>query len=152
MEISGYITLLASMIISRIINERGYRLLSDEEKVRLMDGFSKTRAYSLIPLFLLIGGYSVLMTKTNLDKSVISIGFFSLLIAFILIRSVMNHKKMKRLDMPDSYRRMFNISQIVSFIGIAWFFYALLGAKVQNSSAKSTSINKDAEQAASSNH
>jgi hypothetical protein len=135
MEISGYIALIAAIIVSRIINERGYRVLSDEEKVRLMDGFSKTRAYSLIPLLILIGGYYFLMTKTDLHKGVISIGYFGLLIAFVIIRSIMNHKKMKTLGLPDSYRRMFTISQVVSLIGVAWFFYALFGTKLQPASA-----------------
>ena len=75
MEFSGYIALFAGVIVSRIINERGYRILSNEEKVRLMDGFSKARAYSLIPLLLLIGAYYLLMTKTALDK-----GYFRLVI------------------------------------------------------------------------
>lgn len=140
MEISGYIALFAAIIISRIINERGYRVLSDEEKVRLMDGFSKTRAYSLIPLLVLIGGYCFLMTKTSMDRGVLSIGYFGLLIAFVVIRSVMNHKKMKALDLPDSYRRMFTISQLVSLVGVAWFFYALFGAKFQPTVADSTTI------------
>jgi hypothetical protein len=73
MEISGYIALFAAIIVSRIINERGYRVLSDEEKVRLMDGFSKTRAYSLIPLLILIGVYYVLMTKTERNYSALKI-------------------------------------------------------------------------------
>jgi hypothetical protein len=56
---------------------------------------------------------------------------FGLLIAFVILRSVMNHKKMKTLDLPDSYRRMFLISQVISLVGVAWFFYALYGAKLQ---------------------
>ena len=60
MEISGFIALLLAVLASRIINERGYRHLSSEEKVTLMDGFSKTRAYSMIPIIILIGGYYLL--------------------------------------------------------------------------------------------
>ena len=138
MEISGYIALIAAIIVSRIINERGYRVLSDEEKIRLMDGFSKTRAYSLIPLLVLIVGYYVLITKTALNKGVLSIGYFGLLIAFVAIRSVMNHKKMKTLDLPDSYRRMFTLSQVVSLVGLAWFFYALFEAKLKPTVADTT--------------
>ncbi|MEM9478728.1 MAG: hypothetical protein AAGA58_03600 [Verrucomicrobiota bacterium] len=138
MEFSGYIALFAAIIVSRIINERGYRVLSDEEKVRLMDGFSKARAYSLIPLLILIGGYYFLMTKSDLNRGMLSIGYFVLLIGFVVIRSVMNHKKMKTLDLPDSYRRMFTISQVVSLIGVAWFFYALFGTKLRPASTDVT--------------
>jgi hypothetical protein len=90
MEFSGYIALIAAIVISRIINERGYRLLSNEEKIRLMDGFSKSRAYSLIPLLVLIVGYCLFITKTDLNKGLVSLGYFGLLIAFVIVRSVMN--------------------------------------------------------------
>lgn len=132
------IVLLAAIMISRIIHERGFRVLSDEEKVRLMDGFSKARSFSLIPLLVLIGGYYVLMTKADLDKGALSMGYLGLLIAFVVIRSIMNYQKMKTLDLPDSYRRMFTISQVVSLIGVAYFFYAILGANIQSTSADAT--------------
>lgn len=126
MEFSGYLALIAAIVISRIIHERGYRLLSNEEKIRLMDGFSKSRAYSLIPLLVLIGGYYLLITKTDLDKGAVSFGYFAILIAYTLTRSVMNQRKLSALDMPTGYRRAFLISQIVSLLGVAWFFYILL--------------------------
>ena len=130
METSGFIALFVAVIVSRIINERGYRVLNDEEKIRLMDGFSKTRAYSMIPLLVLIGGYYLLMTKTNIDKSILSFGYFGLLIAFVVVRSVMNHKKLASMKLPEIYRRHFTISQVVSLVGVAWFFYTMFAKKL----------------------
>ncbi len=130
MEISGFIALFVAVIVSRIINERGYRALNDEEKIRLMDGFSKTRAYSMIPLLVLIGGYYLLMSKTDIDKSILSTGYFGLLIAFVVVRSVMNHKKLVSMKLPEIYRRYFTISQIVSLVGVAWFFYTVFAKKL----------------------
>jgi len=130
MEFSGYIALIAAIVISRIINERGYRLLSNEEKIRLMDGFSKSRAYSLIPLLVLIVGYYLFITKTDLNKGLVSLGYFGLLIAFVIVRSVMNQRKLLKLDLPAGYRRAFLISQIVSLLGVAWFFFSLFGRMI----------------------
>jgi hypothetical protein len=129
MEVSGFIALFVAVIVSRIINERGYRALNDEEKIRLMDGFSRARAYSMIPLLVLIGGYYLLMSKTDIDKSILSIGYFGLLIAFVVVRSVMNHKKLASMKLPEVYRRYFTISQIVSLVGVAWFFYTVFAKK-----------------------
>lgn len=53
MEMSGFVALLAAIVASRFINESGYRKLEPEQKLRLMDGFSRTRAYSMIPLLTL---------------------------------------------------------------------------------------------------
>jgi hypothetical protein len=130
MEISGYLALLVAIVISRFINEKGYRVLKDDEKLRLMDGFSKTRAYSMIPVLILIGGYYLLMTKSSLDRRLITVIYFSLLIAFVLLRSIMNQKKMKSLNLPAEYRKCFTISQIISLIGVAWFFFAVFGMKL----------------------
>jgi hypothetical protein len=41
----------------------------------------------------------------------------------------MNHKKLAGMDLPAIYRRHFTISQVVSFVGIAWFFYTMFAKK-----------------------
>jgi hypothetical protein len=127
MNPSGFIVLIATIIASRIINERGYRHLSAEEKVRLMDGFSKARAYAMIPAFIVIGGYFILIKNTDLDRGILTMAYFGLLILYVIVRTILNHKKMSELDMPERYRKMFSLSQIISLIGVAWFFYSFLG-------------------------
>ena len=129
MEISGIIALFLSVIISRIINEKGYRSLTSEEKVCLMDGFSKSRAYSMIPMLVLIGVYYLLMSRTSLDKGILTLSYFCLLVAYVIVRIVFNHKKLLKINMPKVYLRYFTIAQIVSVLGVAWFFYVLFAQK-----------------------
>jgi hypothetical protein len=124
MELSGYIAILAGVIGARIINERGYRTLSDEQKVRLMDGFAAQRIYSLIPLLVLIGSY-FLLTRAGIDQTLLSAGYFGLLAAYIVVLAIWNHWRLKTLGMPDTYRRFFTASQVVSMHGVAWFFFTL---------------------------
>ena len=126
MAISGIVALLVSMVLSRIINERGYRTLSADQKVRLMDGFSAQRAYSLIPMVVLVGAYFLLSTKTSLDPTMLAGGYFVLLVVYVVVRGVLNHRKMKSLEMPDIYRRYFMISQALSVLGFAWFAFTIL--------------------------
>jgi len=125
MQMSGFVALLAAIVASRMINERGYRLLDSDAKLRLMDGFSKTRSYSMIPLLILIAAYWYLITQTSLDKQLLNIGYFGLLIVYVVVRSILNQTKLTQLAMPADYRRMFSIGQVVSFLGIAWFFFAV---------------------------
>jgi len=123
MPVSGIIALLVAMIASRFLSERGYRTLSPEQKLRLMDGFSSTRMYSMGPLLVLIAAFWFLMTQTDVNRQVVTMTFFGLLIAYVITRTVMNQRKLHVLDMPAEYRRSFLIAQAVSLAGIAWFFY-----------------------------
>ena len=121
MQMSGFVALLVAVVVGRLLNERAYRTLGSEEKLRLMDGFSKTRAYSMIPLLVLIGGYWCLATQTSLNKLTLSVVYFVLLIVYVVVRSVWNQVKLAQLGMPADYQRKFTITQVVSLLGIAWF-------------------------------
>ena len=125
MQVSGFVVLLVAVVVGRLLNERAYRTLGSEEKLRLMDGFSKTRAYSMIPLLVLIGGYWYLATQTSLNKLTLSVVYFVLLIVYVVVRSVWNQVKLAQLEMPADYQRKFTITQVVSLLGIAWFFFAM---------------------------
>jgi len=129
MEMSGFVVFIASIVISRMVNERAYRELDSETKVRLMDGFSKTRAYSMVPLLILIAAYWYLMTQVSANKQVLTAAYFGLLIAYVVIRSIMNRTKLSQLKMPAKYVRMFSLSQVISLLGVAWFFFALFYGK-----------------------
>ena len=124
MQMSGLVVLLVTMVASRIISERGYRTLDSDTKLRLMDGFSKTRSYSMIPFVILIGTFCYLMTQTSMNKQMLNIAYFGLLIVYVLFQSILNQMKLTQLAMPTDYRQMFTIAQVVSLIGIAWFFFA----------------------------
>ena len=126
MQLSGYIAFFAAIIVSRMMNEKGFRTLSDEEKLRLIDGFSKMRAYSLIPLVALIGGYWLLIRQSGIDARILTFGYFGMLVGYMVVKGIWTHKKLVALDLPSKYRRYFNISQSVSLLGVAWFFYTLL--------------------------
>lgn len=125
MQMSGFVVLLVAVVVGRLLNERAYRTLGSEEKLRLMDGFSKTRAYSMLPLLVLIGGYWYLATQTSLNKLTLNVVYFVLLIVYVVVRSVWNQVKLAQLEMPADYQRKFTITQVVSLLGVAWFFFAM---------------------------
>ncbi|MGB7343703.1 MAG: hypothetical protein WBD20_05800 [Pirellulaceae bacterium] len=125
MQASGFIALIAAIIVSRFISERAYRELDSDQKLRLMDGFSSTRMYSMIPLLVLVGAFWYLMTKTDINKSTITFAYFGLLIVYVVVRTILNQCKLVMLEMPARYQRTFMIAQAVSLVGVAWFFYTM---------------------------
>ena len=125
MQFSGFIALLVAIVISRFINERGYRTLEPDQKLRLMDGFSATRMYSLVPLLVLVAAFWFLVTKTDVNKQLVTIAYFGLLAIYVVVRTILNQKKLTTLEMPQQYRRSFMIAQAISLVGFAWFFYTV---------------------------
>ena len=79
----------------------------------------------MLPLLLLIGGYWYLMTQTPLDRLTLNVVYFVLLIIYVVARSVWNQMKLVQLEMPSNYQRKFTITQVVSLLGVAWFFFAM---------------------------
>lgn len=126
MEIASYVLLLTSVVVARIVGERGYRSLGPDEKLRLMDGFSANRAYSLIPLVVLIGVFYLVMTTTALPRVAVTIGYFVLLVGYVVVRLVLNHQKMVSLAMPASYMRFYAVAQAISMVGVAVFLCVLV--------------------------
>jgi hypothetical protein len=126
MQISGVVAILVAIVISRIVNERGYRQLTPEEKLRLMDGFSRSRAFSMLPALGIIGAYWLLLTKTAMSRHFLTVAYFGALVVYVVLHGVYNQRKMAQLDLPASYRKNYLLSQAISFAGIAWFFYTLM--------------------------
>lgn len=125
MQFSGFIALLVAIVISRFINERGYRTLEPDQKLRLMDGFSATRMYSMVPLLVLVAAFWFLVTKTDVNKQMVTTAYFGLLAIYVVVRTILNQKKLTTLEMPQQYRRSFMIAQAISLVGFAWFFYTI---------------------------
>jgi hypothetical protein len=123
---SGIIAVLASMIMSSFINERAFRVLSAEQKVRLMDGFSNYRKLAMIPLTILIAAFYLLATQTTIDRQSLFVAYFASLTIYVICSNITIHRKMKSLQMPSEYVYYFSIGQIVSVAGTGWFFYVVL--------------------------
>ena len=89
MQASGFIALIAAIIVSRFVSERAYRELDSDQKLRLMDGFSSTRMYSMVPLFALVPALWYLMTRTEINKSLITAAYSGLLIVYVVVRTIL---------------------------------------------------------------
>ena len=120
--------MVATVIIANFLNRRAFNILSPEEQHRLLCDFTSARRYSMIPVFVIVVIYLILLIQTKIDRTLLSIGFFSALFLVVVFRSIWNHVQLVRLEMPPEYRSRYTIVQIVSMFGIAWFFFAMFGA------------------------
>lgn len=129
MEISGYIVLLCAVVLSRYLTETSFRALDDQDKLRLMNGFSRSRAFGLVPILIIIGLYFYLIRNSEFDRDLITVAYFATLALYVLVRLVMNQRKLTALAMPPAYRRGFLFAQLISFIGVAWCFFAISSSR-----------------------
>lgn len=122
----GIISFLIAVIVSRILNEKAMKKLSQEDKARLIDSFSGMRAYGFIPVVLIIIIYFLIVEFTAIDGAVLHIGYIVLLLLFIIGMQSFIYNKLTKLNFPKEYIKVFNVSRIIYFVGIGLLVAALL--------------------------
>lgn len=116
---------LITMIVSRILNEKAMKLLSVEEKSNLIDAFSGMRAYSLIPIVLIIGAYWLLIKYSEIENQILSIAYFGSLVLYLAVLHIYSYKVLLKLNYPERYIKAYTVSRVVSLAGIGVLFYSI---------------------------
>ncbi len=125
-SIIGFIVFIAAYITGRILNEKALKKLSDEQRGRLVQGFSAYRIVSLVGLIVLvILHYALRATMPNSLFASMQI-FVGVLVAYLLISSIYSFIKLKKLEMPDAYINQYLLSTFIQYIGIFVFFGYLI--------------------------
>ncbi len=124
-SIIGMVFLFAGIIISRIINERAMKKLTADEKVKLIDGFSGLRLYSIIPIVVVIGLFVVLNRYSTLSSITVFVIYISLLLFIVFALQMVVHKKLLSLEFPKSYLKMYHISRVFYLTGFGGFLATL---------------------------
>lgn len=114
----GFVILLCCVTLSRVISEKGLRKLSAEQKVRLLDSFSKMRMYYTIPLIVLLGVFFFLEYQFKELSFYWFWGFMVLIIAFQLAMTYVIVKKLKSINMPLEYIRKAIFARWIIFAGL----------------------------------
>lgn len=119
--IIGAVIFFISIIAARFVAEKGYKKISDEEKVLLMDNFSKFRKISIIPLFggLLI--YFGVIYFLKLNPQILMIVFMSYILVYLILMLTIVFKKMKELNLDKGFIRNTAFSFLIRFVGIITF-------------------------------
>ncbi|MDQ3635898.1 MAG: hypothetical protein M3405_15545 [Acidobacteriota bacterium] len=125
-SIIGLIVFIAAYIGGRLISERALKLLSENEKGRLLEGFSKYRIFSLIGVVVLVLIHISLQSFMPNSYFASLPVFVGILVLYLLLSSIYSYTKLKNLEMPDNYINQFLLSTLIQYLGIFVFFGFLL--------------------------
>jgi hypothetical protein len=121
-SIIGFIIFIATFIGGRLISERALRLLTDEQKGRLLQSFSKFRLVSLFGVVGLVIGHYALRSLVPNSYFAQSAVFVGVLVAYLLISSLISFAKLKKMALPDNYINQFLLSTLIQYVGLFVFF------------------------------
>ncbi len=121
-SIFGLIIFIIAYIAGRLVSERALKILTDEEKGRLLQGFSKYRIFSLLGVVVLvIIHYVLLSVAPNSYFATIQV-FVGALVLYLLVSSLFSFARLKKLNLPDKYINQYLLSTLIQYIGIFIFF------------------------------
>ena len=121
MNLIGLVFVFAAYAINRWIMSEAMKKLSDADKLRIFEAFSSKYYYATVIILSLVILYvAALQYFPNLIVPV-SIIYLSVFFVYLMLRFVINYKKLKQLEMPAGYIKSFFASYgifILGFVGM----------------------------------
>ncbi len=121
LSIVGIAILFISIIFSRIMSEKAFNQLSQEQKVSIVDSFFKMRMYNLIPIVLIVIAFFLIDKFISLNSIVASLSFLAALSAFLILFQWLAIRKLKKLDLPGIYLKKYILSRLVVMSGFIFW-------------------------------
>lgn len=119
--IPGLVVVCGCVLGGRIMLERALQLLSPEQKVKMLDSFSRSRVTYIAGVF---GAMILYAVVQNLGMS-FEVSYFAALILPLMVLMVWTHvssvRKLRALAIPDAYVRTFHRSRALGYAGIGTF-------------------------------
>lgn len=132
-SIAGMVVFMVLLISSRILGERALSGLTKEEKLRLLDGFSRHRAYVLVPMFgLLLLTLVALQAMPSRARDIARLDLLFTVLMMGVIHVVMM-RKLDALSLPRAYVRRWLVARALNLVGVVILFgsvaYSSLAAR-----------------------
>ena len=116
--IIGFVLFAATLIFGRVLSEQALKKIPKSRKTALVDAFSRYRVFSMIPLVLLLLAAWAAMKYRFLSSWGLVVGVIAALLVYIVASNVIIFKKMRRLDVPATYLRLYIISRGIQHVGL----------------------------------
>jgi hypothetical protein len=126
-----FLIFIVSIVASRIVGERALKLLSTEEKGTLLDSFSSYRLYNTYVSFGLVAAYFVLADYVWQSSATLALIFIILFFTISGTISVLSYRKLRSLNMPNSYTNSFLVRVGTQYVGLAAVFLPLAWQAIQ---------------------
>lgn len=112
------IVFLLSIFGSKVINDRGLKLLNNDQKGLLVKAFGELYKYQLVFLAIIIGLYFLLAKLFPQSGTIIMSGYLGLLLLFMFLHGFLIAKKLASYGIPKSYSRYYVMSTFVKTGGM----------------------------------
>ncbi len=121
---AGLGLMIVTTFLGRTVKERGMKTLSHEQLGFVMTSFSKMRMVGMYILFCIVGVYLVLGYTKWLDylKDLgydPMVGYFILLMMYIITSHVLSIAKLRKMDLPSEYLRSVYIGAGLQLLGLS---------------------------------
>ena len=126
-----FLIFIVSIVASRIVGERALKLLSTEEKGTLLDSFSSYRLYNTYVSLGLVAAYFVLADYVWQSSATLALIFIILFFTISGTISVLSYRKLRSLNMPNSYTNSFLVRVGTQYVGLAAVFLPLAWQAIQ---------------------
>lgn len=113
--------LFVSIMISKIVNERGNKYIKQEQLGSLIEEHKFLRKYSLMALFGALAVFFVGMKFFRQYEYYILAGFITFIPIFIAAFIFVFYNRLKKIGMEKDYLRQYVISQIIVLAGVITF-------------------------------
>src|SRR5262245_26704093 len=101
--IIGLCLMFGAIVVSRVYGERALKTLTPEQKVRLLDGFSRFRVLNLIPIVVLFIGYVGGLRYFPEHATELVIASLIAVLVLFAINHVLIARKLREIDTPPTY-------------------------------------------------
>lgn len=126
MNLIGLVFVFAAYVINRWLMTEAAKNLSDADKLRIFDAFSRKSNYATVLVLSSVILYvAALQYVPNLIVPV-SIIYLSVFFLYLMLRFVMSYKKLKQLEMPVGYIKSFVASHSIFILGFVGMTLSLL--------------------------
>ncbi len=122
----AFIPFLLFLILSRMQMQKANRSLDDQQKVLLIDLFSKKSPLRYVWLALLLGSLYAIWEFGLLDMYIALALYFAGLIVYSLYYGRKSLTLLKANDFPTSYIRAYMSATLFQWAGIAFMVFALI--------------------------
>lgn len=113
--ILAFLAFAVAVVINRLLAEKALKLLSAEEKVKLLDSFSSSRVYSVVLMLIFVLAFFASSKAWPEYGTTLVWGLLVLLVLMSLGNGVFSYMKLRKLSIPKRYISNFLIRCIVYY-------------------------------------
>lgn len=124
-----FIVFIALLLGGRFVNESAYKMISPEEREKITKTLSEYRKYYLLPLVILLLAFFLLMKFKPEWHHYAIMGYFVVLILFLVLSQVFAFFKLKKLELPSKFLNRYLMGKLIQYLG----FVVLIAASFKMS-------------------